>query len=550
MNQIVDNNRISYRQTYRLFLFDIIGVSTLLVPSFVAGEAGPVGVCAILLGAVLILLYYLLMKKAMDSMGNRCRCRWISILVRVVYGTVATTTAGYVAYLFAELMCKMLIKEASYWQVLFLLLIPSGYSVLGSIESRARTYEILFWPVLLCLFAAMFLALGDIQYQYYEIVELPGPGKVLRGAYLTFLTFGAVAYLPFFRGHVMHRKRLCGCVFWAILTGIGILLALYLVLVGSFGGRMLGTMDYPAVVLLENIQFTGGFVKRLDAFMVAIWFFTLYAMLNLNLFWGREMLLAGLKELPVRLRIGEKKLALVATVFLLANIFGTAMLIANMETFKRIIQGFFWYAVGPLMILIPVLCLVGCGATELEARSFPLLVAVDEKPGDIAGKIYVGVSYVMPILRSEPDASTVASEPETGMVWKSDFGGAMMACQDEMEKIADFNHLKVVLVSEAFWEDSESMGDLVDYLRQESEFPRNTYICVAKDVEEVLDLGESLATDLGTYLEEMIEKKAKEEDITWLTMGKLMDEQVNHTLEFDVAKIRVNNSKLSVNTSF
>ena len=95
-----------------------------------------------------------------------------------------------------------------------------------------------------------------------------------------------------------------------------------------------------------------------------------------------------------------------------------------------------------------------------------------------------------------------------------------------------------------------TIGDLVDYLRQESEFPRNTYICVAKDVEEVLELGESLSTDMGTYMEEMIEKKAKEEDITWFTVGKLMDEQVNHTLEFDVAKIRVNNSKLSVNTSF
>lgn len=552
MYRIVDNDRISARQTYRLFLFDLIGASTLLVPSFVAGKPGPVGVLSILLGAAAVLFYHAFLTRAMECMGDNCRKKWVRLMERIFYGTVSALTAGYVAHLFARLMCRMLICEVAFWQVLLLLLLPAGYSVLGSVESRARTYEILFWPVLLCLFGALFLALGDIQYPYYEISSLPTGKEVFSGAYLVFLTFGAVAYMPFFRSHILHKRQLCAGVKMAILTAIGILIALYLVLVGNFGGRALGNMDYPAVVLLENIQFTGGFVKRLDAFMVAIWFFTLYAILNLNLYWGREMLIAGLKEIsctPLQKMIKNKHFSLGATCFFLLNTFGTALLLENMEGFRRLMQIFLRYGVGPGLILIPLLCVAGCGATELESRSFPMLLAVDREFSDAALEERVGVACVMPVLRSEPDAATVAAAETSGMVWKSDFGGALMACGEEMEKTPDLRHLKVLLLSRSYWEDAQAMADLLDYLRQEPDIPRNTYVCVTENVEEVLALEASLPEDLGSYVEELLEKKAGNQELAWLTTGKMLDEQENRILKFPLPALLVNNSKLSVHTS-
>ena len=45
-----NNHQISMRQVFRLFTYDLIGMSTLLLPGLLAGEAGVDGVFAILAG--------------------------------------------------------------------------------------------------------------------------------------------------------------------------------------------------------------------------------------------------------------------------------------------------------------------------------------------------------------------------------------------------------------------------------------------------------------------------------------------------------------------
>ena len=124
-----------------------------------------------------------------------------------------------------------------------------------------------------------------------------------------------------------------------------------------------------------------------------------------------------------------------------------------------------------------------------------------------------------------------------------------MACGEEMEKTPDLRHLKVLLLSRSYWEDAQAMADLLDYLRQEPDIPRNTYVCVTENVEEVLALEASLPEDLGSYVEELLEKKAGNQELAWLTTGKMLDEQENRILKFPLPALLVNNSKLSVHTS-
>ena len=52
-----DNNKISIRQIFRLFVFDFVGESTLILPSALAGFSGNDGLFSILLGGVLGSLY-------------------------------------------------------------------------------------------------------------------------------------------------------------------------------------------------------------------------------------------------------------------------------------------------------------------------------------------------------------------------------------------------------------------------------------------------------------------------------------------------------------
>ena len=78
--------------------------------------------------------------------------------------------------------------------------------------------------------------------------------------------------------------------FAALWFAVLVLLVMYVILLGNFGDRALGTMQYPAVILMSNIHLRGGFVKRLDAFMIAIWFFTLFALVGVFLFYAEKIL--------------------------------------------------------------------------------------------------------------------------------------------------------------------------------------------------------------------------------------------------------------------
>ena len=52
-----NNNRISTRQVFRLFVFDFVGESTLILPSQLASFAGNDGLASIVLGVIMGSLY-------------------------------------------------------------------------------------------------------------------------------------------------------------------------------------------------------------------------------------------------------------------------------------------------------------------------------------------------------------------------------------------------------------------------------------------------------------------------------------------------------------
>ena len=68
------------------------------------------------------------------------------------------------------------------------------------------------------------------------------------------------------------------------------MMLLYAVLLGNFGKYALAEIKYPAVVLMSNVSIKGSFFKRTDALMLAVWFFTLFSILNMTLFYGMELL--------------------------------------------------------------------------------------------------------------------------------------------------------------------------------------------------------------------------------------------------------------------
>lgn len=480
------NNQISGRQTTRLLVFELLGYSALLVPSALAQTAGRDGIFSIALGVAAGFLYLRLLKTLLTRMrGNYSDCLTASCktvggnLLKAGYLVYFLLLAGRVTSVFAELVVKELL-EKQFSLISFLIVILVYYGVSGGIEGRARVYEILFWVVLIPLFLMMLLAVPAVDADYWLPVLTASRTTILKGGYQVFLCISILLLVPFFSEYVSGKIQVYHCAKKALAWTGGILGALYLLLLGMFGDRALATLDYPVVTMMSRIQMTGGFLKRTDALMFGIWFFTLYALINSLVFFAGRLWPMQQKTMRGWL-LGET-----AIVYLLANGFYYS------EGLKMLYEKFFYYIGTPFVVLVPLLVCVllsGCGsATELENREFPTLLTVSEE---------------------------------------SDFTKEWLNGLQEGTKKVDYNHLKVVLVERDFLEREEAMAEMLGLLKEDKNVPLNAYVVTTDVLKELEEAETDLEKPLGDYLEELLEHGDTVKKETYPTIGMLYQEAEN-----------------------
>ena len=311
-----ENQKISERQMARLLIFDMCGISTLLLPGLLGKMLGTDGVFAILLGAVPVYLFTflpeLLQEKRKNSntrngsntsnisnigksypeiikkQGNG----FIRIFVLVVYTVEGILLAGYGLFLLSDLMVSELLKDSSFVLAAVLLMLLCGYGIWQGIEGRARVYEILFWFVFLPLILMLLLATKDVNTIYWTPVMVHSWGNFVKGTAAVVLLYGTMAFVLFLQPYLAENVRVGRTCRKSLCVTVIFNAAIYLITLGIFGSGMLPKMKYPAITLMSMIKLPGGFFERQDAFMVAIWFFTIYAFINTGMFYASDLLKA------------------------------------------------------------------------------------------------------------------------------------------------------------------------------------------------------------------------------------------------------------------
>lgn len=510
-----ENNQVSGRQIFRLLTYDLIGLSTLLLPPILAGIAGNDGFFCLIAGTAAGLLYLWLLSGVTKKMTVdfktflRERCGAVlEKLILVFYAGYFILFAAIMAFLFAELVVENLLQEESFYLVLVLLLVLTGYGIYAGIEGRARIYELLFWVILIPLFLMLAAAFKAVDTDLWTPVAVTSPGAFLRGSYLVFVWQSLVFLLLFFYPNAAKKETLLRNGRRAVLFAGGLNLVLYLILMGVFGAKALSGMEYPAVTLMSIVQMPGGFLKRTDALMFGIWFFTLYALLNSLSFYGAKAARDVIQK-------GKEKIYMFVVLLI---IFLLAVLCYRQPEWKENISRLVWGVGTPVAALLPLLVtllpehgkwkkngkkvlmllmflgmtgtLTGCNTLEVEDREFPLAVAVDEKE-------------------------------DIELLW--------LEQEEAGNKEMDYNHLKVMVLSRALLEDEEAVEELFGVLEANPRIPRNTYVVVAEKPSEILELNETLQEkeSAGTYLEELLEGNASMKETAYPTLGKLYQESEN-----------------------
>lgn len=515
-----ENNQISGRQVFRLLTYDFLGMGTLLLPTMLADTAGRDGIFCILAGILSTFLYLKLLRYLLKGMKTsypdflKQNCGKIcGYVLWGGYFLYFILMASYTAYLFSTLMLNGLVENVSFYLVLLLILLLAFYGMAGGIEGRARVYEILFWFLMIPLFLMLFAACREVKPAYWSPVFVADGKEVLSGSYYVLFCYSMVSIVLFLKEYVADRKKCVGAAEKAVWFSGGVFIALYLILIGLFGVEALAQMKFPAVTMMSRVQVTGGFLKRTDAFMFSIWFFTLYAMLNSMVFYSGNLAEKVIRDCGGYL---EGKKRMLPYLILLLLVYGVTVLFYRNQQFLDCVTFLLWKIGTPFVVGVPVLlCLTGerkkhnkkvrvlvlvcflfgclflqgCNVAELEDKAFPVLLNIRDQ---------------------------------------DDFQNVWLNHEYAGNKEVDYNHLKMVLIERSFLEKEAEVEDMLSMLEQEKEVPWNAYVMTTESCDRLAQTEGELDVLFGNYLEELLENTSGIDQKAYPTLGMLYEERANH----------------------
>lgn len=515
-----ENNQISGRQVFRLLTYDFLGMGTLLLPTMLADTAGRDGIFCILAGILSTFLYLKLLRYLLKGMKTsypdflKQKCGKVcGYVLWGGYFLYFILMASYTAYLFSTLMLNGLVENISFYLVLLLILLLAFYGMAGGIEGRARVYEMLFWFLMIPLFLMLFAACREVKPAYWSPVFVADGKEMLNGSYYVFFCYSMVSIVLFLKEYVSDDKKHISAAEKAVWFSGGVFAVLYLILIGLFGAEALAQMKFPAVTMMSRVQITGGFLKRTDAFMFSIWFFTLYAMLNSMVFYSGNLAAKVIRDCGGYL---EGKKRMLPYLILLLLVYGVTVLFYRNQQFLDCVTFLLWKIGTPFVVGVPVLlfltgerkkhnkkvrvlvlvcflfgCLFlqGCNVAELEDKAFPVLLNIRDQ---------------------------------------DDFQNVWLNHEYAGNKEVDYNHLKVVLIERSFLEKEAEVEDMLSMLEQEKEVPWNAYVMTTESCDRLAQTEGELDVLLGNYLEELLENTSGIDQKAYPTLGMLYEERANH----------------------
>ena len=454
--------------------------------------------------------------------------------------------ASYTAYLFSTLMLNGLVENISFYLVLLLILLLAFYGMAGGIEGRARVYEMLFWFLMIPLFLMLFAACREVKPAYWSPVFVADGKEMLSGSYYVLFCYSMVSIVLFLKEYVADRKKCVGAAEKAVWFSGGVFAALYLILIGLFGVGALAQMKFPAVTMMSRVQVTGGFLKRTDAFMFSIWFFTLYAMLNSMVFYSGNLAEKVIRDCGGYL---EGKKRMLPYLILLLLVYGVTVLFYRNQQFLDCVTFLLWKIGTPFVVGVPVLlCLTGRKPNRgMEERSSK--ENKDERKNHKKKvRVVVLVCFLFGCLflqgcnvaeledKAFPVLLNIRDQDDFQNVWLNhEYAG---------NKEVDYNHLKVVLIERSFLEKEAEVEDMLSMLEQEKEVPWNAYVMTTESCDRLAQTEGKLDTLLGNYLEELLENTSGIDQKAYPTLGMLYEERANHleTLYIPFVDIEVEQS--------
>lgn len=364
-NRIIfsNNRRISPRQIRRTMTLEIFGISSLLLPGYLAKESGIYGVAALGIGtagALVLLWIWNILSDQCDFRGKSPAGITIGQRILIILSGIGLIEiASYLLYLLTVVLREHLLTGKYQPAILITLTAAGVFGLRKGLESRIRVYEVLFWFLLVPLIIILILASVSVEPVNWISTDFQLAG-LWKSSYLCFLFFAVSSLILFFKPHCNQPETAVKSVRTSLYLVLSLNIAVYLILLGIFQDQLLAHLQFPVILLMSVVKLPGEFFERQDAFMIGIWFFCLFALFHSMLFYGKKLLQSGFKNQKNRKKASqncqddrEMVRGLVWSCVCGAAAFAFASLLLQSDDFAEGWLQMIFYMSGPALLVFP-----------------------------------------------------------------------------------------------------------------------------------------------------------------------------------------------------
>ena len=293
------NRKISLRQLQILIILEAFGMGVVMLPRRAAEYAARDGWLVIIGIAALACIGAALITAAMRPSSAFLEYT-AKLLGRPAAKLLATglavkllLNAGLQTRLFALLIRQSLLNRTPMAVVTGLTVAAAAYTASKGIETRARVAEILFiliMPLMLLLFICAFFTSDTSNLLPVFTVK---PARIITGAARLGYAFTGLECLLLVFPFIQRPKDTRRAVIFAVSAAGAAFLLITLAAIASFGPDGLLTQSAPVLRMMDMLNIPGGFTERQDALMFSFWIITVFAGLNMYVFFS-ALLVKGL----------------------------------------------------------------------------------------------------------------------------------------------------------------------------------------------------------------------------------------------------------------
>jgi len=281
-----NNSKISDKQMKKMLVFDMISISTLIIPYIAASGAGKDGLISIIAASAAAAVYGLVMlyfcKRIKCDYMEYCRQtlgRVGTFLFGMFYLVKFIFSAVFVLTLFVTVIHETILPGTNRTVILISLILVSVFYASKKMEVRARTVEILYYLILIPLLLLFLLGLYKVNLSNLLPLAVTDSVSTIKTSYTVFLTFSALELILFATPSVTgedEKNKFKRKVMQAVLTTSVFNLVVFVIVTGLLGTSGAARKIWSTISVMQMIEIPGGFVQRQDAIMLCLWLVTIF----------------------------------------------------------------------------------------------------------------------------------------------------------------------------------------------------------------------------------------------------------------------------------